>query len=293
MAIPHVFLTRYNLPANRVEQSIFSEEWLRNRTELFRAYTVPSVQQQTQLDQVRWIIYLDQSTPDWLRELIAGLENDALVLPRYLDSPLSEEMIQADIAQAAGNDSGPVITSNLDNDDGLALDYVARMRQAADVDLPSVIYLVNGLIESRGSVYLRRDPSNAFSAVVDDLAATELRHCWSAFHNRLADMMPAVRVLGTPAWLQVVHGVNVSNRVRGELARASDYSNLFAGLLDDLDDPSDLTLTTDRLVGEPMRQAREAIVTKGLPLGRRMIGDHGIETIKVALSRRVSAAPRK
>lgn len=104
-------------------------------------------------------------------------------------------------------------------------------------------------------MFLRRDPLNAFCSVRDrwDDPAT----AWSELHNRLPRVMPAVQLDGPPGWLQVVHGVNVSNRVRGRLVSPRSYADRFGHLLDDVEEPDRLAIWEDQLLYRPGRIVRD------------------------------------
>ncbi|QFG69773.1 glycosyltransferase [Ornithinimicrobium pratense] len=279
---PHVFLTRFNLPANRVEQSIFSPEWLTARMRLFEAYTVPSVRAQEQ-EGLSWVIYLDQQgTPDWLRERMTQLQEELPLHPIYLDRALDPETIRAHVLRVSGRTMGPVVTSNLDNDDGLATDFVQRVRRLVPATTPSAIYLTKGLIWHGQRVYLRQDRNNAFVAVVDDIASADYLSCWAGVHDQLESVMPAVREAGNPAWLQVVHGRNVSNRVAGQLVAPGSHGARFPGLIDDLPDVT-LPDRVKDLAARPARLARDKVVRPGATLVRTVIGPRRYEDIKMAI----------
>lgn len=282
--VPHVLLTRFNLPANRVERSIFSPEWLEARMELFEAYTVPSVRAQER-DGLSWVVYLDQEfTPDWLRTRMAELQAELPVHPTYIDRPLSREMIRDDVMRACGRTDGAVVTSNLDNDDGLATAYVQRIRALVPPTTPAAIYLTDGLILHRDRVYVRRDGDNAFAAVVDDISSPSYLTCWAAVHHELGSLMPVVRVAGAPGWLQVVHGRNVSNRVAGRLTAPTRYVATFPGLIDDVPALSLRTRAQDAVV-RPARAVRDRLVRPAAALVRKVAGPERYETIKMTIQR--------
>lgn len=282
---PHVFMTRFNLPANRVERSIFSPEWLEGRMHLFEAYTVPSVRAQTR-EGLGWVVYLDQlGTPDWLRARMAELSEELPLRPIYLDRPLDRQMIHQHVREVSDRTDGRVITSNLDNDDGLAADFVDRVRQLTPSSGTAALYLVHGLILHREKVYLRRDPDNAFSAVVDDIGSADFRTCWAGVHNQLESLMPALRDAGPPGWLQVVHGANVSNRVGGRLSDPATYADRFPGLIEDLPPLSARDRLRD-LAASPCRVGRDRLVRPAASALRRVVGPRRFEAIKLAAQRR-------
>ncbi|MBK7720970.1 MAG: hypothetical protein IPI32_01740 [Austwickia sp.] len=281
MTCPHVFLTRFNLPTTKIENSIYSPTWLTDRYQLFRRFTVPSVRAQTASD-VHWIIYLDPESPSWLKEAMAELEQEGLVTPNY-GGKVGGEYVLEHLRTLLGRDEGPVITSNLDNDDGLAVDFAQRLRVAPVRGAESALYITQGLIHCDRRIYLRRDPENAFVAVRSDLSA--LTTCWSEWHNRLHTLMPVVTVDGPPGWLQVVHGRNVSNRVRGRLVDPQAYRQGFPGLLDDIDPVSVGEQAHDLLVRQPARGVRDAVRGNGAKAAVRLFGQQGLEDFKYRVRR--------
>jgi hypothetical protein len=92
--------------------------------------------------------------------------------------------------------------------------------------------------------------------------------------------MPVIEVAGSPAWLQVVHGSNVSNRVRGRLTSPTAYRAAFPGLLDDVVIPSASDRLRDLVMDGPIRQARETgrAATKDLIL--KLVGKEGLDRLK-------------
>lgn len=297
MNVPHVFLTRFNLPSTKVENSIYSQTWLRERYQLFCRFTVPSVRAQT-AESCHWIIYLNPNSPDWLKQAMDELERSGVATPNY-GGKVAHDHVSAHLRALLGRDKGQVITSNLDNDDGLAIDFVQRLRQVPVSQPTTALYLTNGLIRSGGRLYRRADPENAFGAVRSDLS--QLQTCWSQWHNRLHTVMPVNCAGGAPGWLQVVHGTNVSNRVRGRLVDPQSYRDAFPGLLDDIPPISPAQRLGDLVVRQPARGVRDVVRGRGAKLAVNMVGQRGLEDLKyrlrrpresIAHSRHSDAAPR-
>lgn len=255
MNVAHVLLTRFNLPSRGAESYIRAKEsWLRERVELFDRWTVPSVRAQTRREGLAWIVYLDPASPAWLVERIDALAAEGLLHPVYREE-VPREVLLADVAEVLGQEPDVLVTTNLDNDDGLSPDFSERVRAAAGTRR-SVVYVDTGLVLSDRGTYLRHDPHNAFCSVAEPWEGAVT--CWSGWHNELDRAMPAVHLDGPPGWLQVIHGSNVSNRVRGRLVSPTEYAPGFAGLIDAVPEPGTAALRTDRLVLAPARGAREA-----------------------------------
>lgn len=281
--LDHVLLTRFNLPSRGVESIIRAKAgWLRDRIVLFEHYCLPSVRAQTNQN-FRWIIYFDPESPEWLKQRIQNHADEGAYVPIFRQSVSQAELI-ADIAEVTGGHGTRLITTNLDNDDGLAIDFVARLQASRQRSETTAVYLARGLIKSGSRLYLRTDRHNAFGSVVETWASPST--CWSDWHTLLGKSMPVIELHDQPAWLQVVHGANVSNRVRGRLVSPAGYARLFPGLLEDASTPQPLELATDILVAQPRRIARESgrALAKGIAM--RLLGKKGMDRVKTFLASR-------
>jgi hypothetical protein len=273
----HVIVTRFNLPSAGVESLIRAKEgWLRDRVALFERYCLPSVLAQSS-QFFNWIIYFDPETPGWLRERIEAHTEKRSYTPVFRTS-VSPADLAADIDKITGRYGTRLITSSLDNDDALAVDFVERLQAAALRPGRMAVYLSRGLIKSGRRVYLRVDPTNAFPSVVEDWNSAVT--CWADWHNLLGNHMPVLELHGDPGWLQVIHGTNVSNRVRGRLASPGEYTRLFPTLLDDVDTPSTAEELTDLMAGRPWRLARDSgrSLTKAIIM--QLVGKDGLDRLK-------------
>ncbi|WP_344808044.1 glycosyltransferase [Microlunatus ginsengisoli] len=277
----HILLTRFNLPSTGVERLVRAQDnWLRDRVALFETYTVPSVRAQT-LRRFEWFVYFDPESPEWLMEWIAPYEREGLFKPIFRET-VSAADIMADAGRLLDRRHRDVITTNVDNDDGLAVDFVELLHRASARGPRTAIYLSNGLILSPKGLYLRKDRVNAFCSVRESWDA--LQTCWSNWHNLLPESMPAVHLGGAPAWLQVVHDTNVSNRVRGRLVCPGPFVSRFGTLVENAPHPDRGALARDRLVDGPTRFGRE--LCRGAI--KRMImvigGKDGLDRVKSMLA---------
>jgi Putative rhamnosyl transferase len=288
-SVNHVLLTRFNLPSRGHESLVrASETWLRDRVALFERYCLPSVRAQTCPD-FSWLVYFDPGSPQWLLDWIASHEEQGHFVGR-LREEVPHPTLLADLRSVAGQPApGGLMTTNLDNDDSIAPDLVARLQAAVVPAERAAVYVGDGLIVRGDRLYRRTDPHNAFCSVRE--AWDQPLTCWADWHNLLPDHMPAVVLQGRPGWLQVVHGANVSNRVRGSRVRPSAYATDFPWALDGLPDPRPGELLRDIAVARPVRAGREtgrAVVKTAV---RSVLGREGLDRVKqggLALRRRVA-----
>ncbi|WP_261164890.1 putative rhamnosyl transferase [Microbacterium sp. Marseille-Q6965] len=276
MSVDHVLLTRFNLPSAGREGVIRAQEgWLRERVELFLRYTVPTVAAQTA--PVSWVVYFDPASPEWLRARLAPLVEAGAFVPVYAEAVTSAQVAD-DARRASGGRGRMLLTTNLDNDDAIAIDFAERLQRLVVPGERRALYLGNGLIRQGPRVYLRRDRHNAFVSVAEGWHAP--RTAWCDWHTLVPRHMPTVSTGGAPGWIQVVHARNVSNRVRGRLADPARHRALFPGMLDDLDAARRADVLADALVRRPLRESRE--LARGAVKGAVMaaVGRDGLDRLK-------------
>jgi Putative rhamnosyl transferase len=279
----HAILTRFNLPSVGAESVIRAkDDWLTQRVELFEHYCLPSVRAQS-ISDFRWLIYFDPESPNWLKERIESWTDSDRIVPLFRTEVPRDDLL-SDIEQHVGRRDGWLITTNLDNDDALAVDFVERVQSAPMQSGRHALYLGNGLIRTAGSVYARRDRFNAFCSVREPWV--DARTCWGEWHNLLPTVMPAESLVGQPGWLQVVHGNNVTNRIRGRLTDAAPYRDLFPGMLDDLTPEPRAAIARDALISAPRRWIVDRVRLAGKSAILAVGGKRGLDQIKWVLAKR-------
>lgn len=277
--LQHAILTRFNLPSGGHESLVRARDgWLRERVGLFERFCLPSVRAQTSQD-FAWLVYFDPESPRWLREWID--ERHPGAFRPVFRAEVPRDVLLADIAAAFGHrGAGDLLTTNLDNDDSLARDFVARVQAAGRRGERTAVYVGDGLIATPTRLYRRVDPHNAFCSVREE--GRDPVTCWSDWHNRLPDHMPTIVLRGDPGWLQTVHGGNVSNRVRGRRVGPGAYRDAFPGLLDPLPEPRSADLLRDALLATPGRQLGEAGRAAVKVVVGRSAGREGLDRAKTA-----------
>ncbi|WP_234086646.1 glycosyltransferase [Azonexus sp. R2A61] len=232
MNIRHLIITRFNVASPGREAAIrLKRGWLDERFILFEDICLPSVKAQSN-QCFEWIIFFDVETPADYKEKISELTKVYPFKPVYTDS-FDMRVLGPQIVR----DCEPadfLLTSRLDSDDILADDYVARVQDVAlsgkgkfviNFDQGAILQL-NG---SKQALYEYWDHSNPFSSMVEPFGLDAVT-IWGVQHTELSQLGQVQHISGTPMWLQVVHGGNVSNRVRGTRVRINAYDDRFGYL---------------------------------------------------------------
>ncbi len=272
--IVHVLMTRFNLATGGREAAHRrSPGWLERRFEIFEKHCLPSVASQDDQEFV-WIIFFDQDTPAWARQRIEAARGMREFQPSFT------ELFDAHgWARAVRTVIGPprrhrrLVTSNLDNDDGLARDYMARVRRTArarETPCPFAVNVPEGVVLSGNATYRHRHLHNAFTNLVEN----DDHHVVTTMamrHMELPERVAVIQSEGGPGWLQFVHNDNVSNRIRGTRVDPRALRPAFHDrALDGTTAPSRSQVWADTLVA-PLRTARDEVFS----LVRRFIRVEG------------------
>jgi hypothetical protein len=228
----HVIVTHFNvrkfntpLDGNYVREwgEPLSDEWLSHRIRLFEQYCYPSISKQV-CQNFDWFVYFDGLSTD--RELFKKYER---ITPIYIEEPRGFN-VQKDLV-AKLRESGKLkkwlMTTHLDNDDSLSVNYVTDMQRRFKNNLfqhniSEPMFSVNynhGLFFEVASSSLRRKmyQRNPYMTTIE--LSTENRKietCWIDAHQDIHKKMNIRSVRNTPPmWMQIIHENNFRNYARG------------------------------------------------------------------------------
>ena len=208
----HVLLTRFN--ARRPESTARPDAaWLRDRWRLFETYCLPSIARQTCKD-FSWLVFFDAATDSSWRDRIEATASSAGFRPVFLDEPFTGRAAATAISAAGLDDSPFLITSRVDNDDALAPHFIGTVQHAFRPRDLEFVNLPLGYQLSERRVYLRPYLASSFASLVERVTDDPLRTVHFTEHH-LIGRHALRQVWSPPAWLQVVHGDNLANEVRG------------------------------------------------------------------------------
>jgi hypothetical protein len=210
----HFLLTRFNVTDKLKSTPGLEVEWLNHRFDLFEQYCLPSVAKQRSLN-FSWLVHFDARTNsamlDRFKELVAGLP--VVVVLVDPSGPIRRELACRAISEQLLPATKWVLTSRIDNDDAIADDYMLRVQQELSGKTAAFATFSNGYEWGRGRLYTRHYPLSPFVSRIEPVE--DFRSVWEARHRRVTSFGEWYKIDGPPAWIQVVHGENLSNVVRG------------------------------------------------------------------------------
>jgi len=262
-SLTHVIFTRFNLATPGHESTIRCRPgWLESRFSLFERYCLPSVAAQDCRD-FRWIILFDKDTPAEFRERIERYRDTQDFYPYYTGLFPGTGWAQAVREVLGDTHESWLLTTPLDNDDSLARDFVSRLQQAvrsAGALRRGAFNMTNGAILANGRLYRCVHKSNAFASWLERYDENMVT-IGTIAHMTLAMHGPVTQVGGPAAWLQVVHGENVSNKIRGHRIKAdADTWPFPMPILDEIKEDSRLAIATENLTVGRLRNFRDRLL---------------------------------
>lgn len=259
----HIILTRFNvLMPGWNSQINLDPKWLDGRFSLFEDICLPSVASQKN-QHFDWLVFFDSKTPAKYKEKINSLVKTYAFRPIYVDIfDLNE--ISVNIFKDYSGDN-MLLSSRLDSDDVLSIDYVEKVNSIASKrHSKCVINFDNGAIlfskNSKRLLYQYEDKSNPFTSLLEPCTA-DLTTILAVKHTELHAFAEVVHIKGKPMWLQVVHGGNVSNRVRGTRVKINQFNDDFIYMQSISRDivESDFAVLFDNVVLGTYRKLRDII----------------------------------
>jgi len=195
----------------QVEPQLAAPGWLDHRLRLFEDYCLPTVISQSDQN-FEWFIYFDESTPTEYLERIKSLTAQYKKISIKSCTLWEPGAIAKDIVAILPDGTKWIITTRLDNDDGLHRDFVSTLHSAVR-ERREFLNFPRGIILYSGKCFMYKHLSNAFLSLVEP--AESPRTACSVAHEQAAEVAPVRQLPEAPAFLQVVHGKNVSNKPRG------------------------------------------------------------------------------
>jgi hypothetical protein len=193
------------------------DEWLERRFDMFERFCIPAVAaQKVRFD---WLVFFDDETPGHLRDRLDPFVQSNLLEPIYVEGPLFDRVIAAEVLTRLRSDTQILITTRVDSDDGIRSDYLWRIQRTALRAQDGFLNFPLGVQWWGGRCYLCLDASNAFISRVETRSPDSTWEPQTVFcdigHDRLIRDARVRQVLSPPAWLVTIHDTNMESVQRG------------------------------------------------------------------------------
>jgi hypothetical protein len=221
MKTARIIITRFNVRFGKdTNPCINSTEWLRHRLALFGDFTFPSVARQTIMPD-KWFVFFDSGTPAAIRRELETLQSKmSLFFPVFCD------VFDINVCRNAVEEWLPatvqwIVSTRLDNDDAMNNRLLESVYSTCSDGRREFINPLNGIIITDSRAYRKKDPSSPFISLSEP--RIDFSTVFIGSHDRLKKFGLVCQVQIKDAWIQVIHGGNIANRLRGVRAR---YSSL-------------------------------------------------------------------
>jgi hypothetical protein len=206
----HFLLTRFNL---REPGFTLDDAWYEQRFRLFESFCLPSVQAQSS-QSFHWLLLADQRTPERYRSSLESYQAYANVQLHWLDG-FDRSRIARIVREQLDDPVSHLISSTLDNDDALALDFVAQVQGQFAAQTFELVNFTQGLRYDLRSekLYTCELETNPFISLIEKVEpGQQVRTIAGCLpHSQIKGRFRQIRDVETaPLWLQVIHGRNAA-----------------------------------------------------------------------------------
>lgn len=233
----HFILTRFNVKVAYSKSGTgLDPEWLKHRFKLFDQFCYPSVR--AQLNQnFKWIVFFDSQTPQAFKDKVKEYSKWQNFIPVYVDGEFTNQINQSTLMNHLTSGVEYLITTRLDNDDAVCKDFVQIVQNNFHEQDSEFINLAYGYVWKDGKLYSFKYLNNPFMSLIEKinkLKAEEFKTILCKEHTQLSSIGQIQQIKTQPAWLQVVHEKNVSNRIRGIRQPIKKLGDRFAISVEDV-----------------------------------------------------------
>lgn len=220
MKVDYFLLTKYNVGITTGKYAKRQEEWMRDRLELFKRFTLPSVLSQTH-PPYKWVLFIDRATDPEQHRLLW----DEIYKFNFINIGLTDSQSIIQDARKYVNlfrRNNYVVTTRLDNDDAIHKLFFEKIEEQVKnpPKYSQFHFIVNfdwGIVYNPKTwdIRISRQGSNPFISKIEK--GSDIQTVWGFKHTEASRYGQMIRLgeESTPMWIQTVHGKNVSNRMQG------------------------------------------------------------------------------
>lgn len=213
----HFIITRFNVKVDFGSTTGLDPDWLEHRFDLFERFCYPSVRSQSNQN-FKWLVYFDAETPEPFKSKILSYASWQNFIPVFLSEKFTDEVNRSIILRYLDSQPDFLITTRLDNDDAICRSFTGMIQSHFARQEMQFITLPNGYVWQDGRLYAFQYLSNPFLSLVERIhtgTSDEFKTVLCGSHTQVTKIGTLKQIRAEPSWLQVIHGKNVANRVRG------------------------------------------------------------------------------
>jgi hypothetical protein len=236
---PRGFPTLVGIPRAEREARMFKRKNLEHRLALLKSVLLPTLRNQTD-PQFVLAVLTTENLPPWAMKALRAVLTDAMGARAFVVSvppkAILRQACRAALRRGLDAHAERFVTFRIDDDDGLALSYVSRLREHLEKSSqPEVLTFVPGLeCDIDHTPRFRRDRrpfSGAGLATIhhrrnDEHADRVLSVYQLGPHRKVAQHLPATTINADFGFLRLIHGANVSGvgmSQHGSLSQTDGY----------------------------------------------------------------------
>jgi len=230
----HYLITRFNVPVknwdkDKVGNRVLDQAWHEERIGLFKKFCVPTIANQTEKN-FTWLIYCDVNTlSEYLsdiREAVSEISGATIRLVRDFDH------LMVDLRQLLAEDPALyVITSRVDNDDGLGPQFVKEVQVHFKPIERLIINFTKGVlydVTKRVLTEIRHSQFNHYGSLVEEKKSEHQLISVIGFpHDRPPGNCQVLNIGSRFAWLKIIHDRNMSSKTNGFPLGNTEIAQIF------------------------------------------------------------------
>ena len=214
----HYLVTRFNVRINgNGPEFILSDSrgpnWELERTALFEIFCAPTVVGQTNTN-FTWLIYCDQNTPEEITQRILAATRGAIKVE--IVPVMSFNELLSHLRQLVSHCSSPfVITTRLDNDDGLGINFIHDIQSNFVPEDLVVLNQLGGVNYHAGTKVLtehRHYINNSFLTLIETTQPTGMVTIMGFNHLHPMENMKVINLAKKYAFWRTLHQQNTAIR---------------------------------------------------------------------------------
>ncbi len=218
----HYLITRFNVPVknwerDKVGKPVLDDAWMEDRLALFTSYCVPTIAGQLCKD-FQWLIYCDQQTqPRYMESIRHAIHH----LPQADIRMVNDfQHLLSDLRQQMASAETPfVISSRVDNDDGLGKFYIQKTQDFFIREDKTLLNLAGGILydlDQKILTELRDMRLNHYGSLVEKTSKEGNYLTVLGYpHHQPPENIKVHHIPSRYSWLKIIHSRNMNSRTFG------------------------------------------------------------------------------